>query len=135
MYRTNDFPGFGFLIKKTVYERFMKNKLENCCNNRVWYKWRIDSNDKIYSLMPDVSRSYRRPYSGINSDRSFLENLFNRARKTNLIPFPEIDNLNDLANKEDYDKSIKRDLTKAFEFTNLINCEANSLIVYPPQKG
>ena len=62
--------------------------------------------------MPDVSRSYRRPYSGINSDRSFLENLFNRPRKTSLLPFPDISDLDVLVDKESYDRSIKRQLLK-----------------------
>ena len=111
----------------------MKNNFENCCANRVWYKWKIDT--KIYSLMPDVSRSYRRPYSGINSDRSFLENLFNRPRKTSLIPFPDISDLDVLVNKENYDNSIKFQLLKALEFTNLKNCDTDGLIIFPKEKG
>jgi hypothetical protein len=134
VYRTNDFPGFGFLLKKTVYEKYMKNNFQNCCKNRVWHNWNIEKG--LYSLIPDVSRSYRRPYNGINSDRSFLDNLLNRQRKTNLLPFPEINNLDSLTGKENYEKSLKNDLIKAVEIKNTsAACNDNGEMIHQKEKG
>lgn len=88
VYRTNDFPGLAFMIKRSAYESFLKGKLNTCCNKRSWYNW-ILKNAKgetvsMDVLVPDVSRVFRRPYDISSSDFSFLNNLFNRRRKTNL---------------------------------------------------
>ena len=109
------------MLKKTVYDKQIKNNFNECCKNRAWHNWNIPSN--MISLLPDVSRSYRRPYTGINNDRVFLENLFNRPRKTNLIPFPDLQNVEVLTTKETYENWIKKDLKNAVEFKDLSNCD------------
>ena len=88
-YRTNEFPGLGFMLKRSVYEKYMQNKLGYCCGDRAWNNWLLidDTNGKKVELdviVPDVSRVFRRPYDLSTSDFSYLKNLFNRKRKTNL---------------------------------------------------
>lgn len=86
VYRTKDFPGFGFMLKRTVYETYLKGKLNSCCLQRAWYNWKLvdDPSKELDVLVPDVSRVFRRPYDISSPDFNFLSNLFNRRRKTNL---------------------------------------------------
>lgn len=89
VYRSNDFPGFGYMLKRSAYEKYMKNNLYKCCAERAWYNWKTinqetNKPDEVDVLIPDVSRSFRRPYDISSIDYSFLNNLFNRKRKTNL---------------------------------------------------
>jgi hypothetical protein len=88
VYRTNEFPGFGFMLKRAVFEKYMLNKLEKCCNDRAWNNWILtDDNNKAVNfevLMPDVSRVFHRPYDISKGDFEYLSSLFNRKRKTNL---------------------------------------------------
>lgn len=92
IYRTNDFPGFGYMLKRTVYDKFMRNRLAMCCSERAWYSWKTldletSNSVQVDVLMPDVSRVFRRPYDISSFDYPFLNNLFNRKRKTNLYEF------------------------------------------------
>lgn len=89
VYRTNEFPGFAYMLKRSVYEKYMKDSLNTCCNKRVWYNWDlIDPTTKnkvnLDVLYPDISRVFRRPYDISSEDYIYLNNLFNRKRKTNL---------------------------------------------------
>ena len=89
VYRTDEFPGLGFMMKKNIYESYMKNKLKTCCNDRAWNNWKLsDESGKELTnfevIIPDVSRVFRRPYDHSKNDFSYLKNLFNRKRKTNL---------------------------------------------------
>lgn len=88
VYRTNDFPGLGYMLKKSVYMSYMKDKLDTCCKGRVWNNWNLtDAAGKPANLeviIPDVSRVFRRPYDLSKNDFGYLKSLFNRKRKTNL---------------------------------------------------
>jgi hypothetical protein len=88
VYRTNEFPGLGFMIKRSIYEDYIENKVEQCCSERAWNNWSLqdDKNETVIFdvIMPDVSRVYHRPYDISKADFSYLENLFNRKRNTNL---------------------------------------------------
>ena len=98
IYRTNDFPGFGFMLKRDYYDKHMRSSLNECCSQRAWYNWRHvadkttktttsslqDDANTVDVLVPDVSRVYRRSYDISSSDFTFLSDLFNRKRKTNL---------------------------------------------------
>ena len=77
------------MLKRSVYETYMKNHLKACCSERVWYNWKLSSpgtkkNPAFDVLMPDVSRIFRRPYDISSDDFDFVNSLFNRKRKTNL---------------------------------------------------
>ena len=89
MYRTNDFPGLGYVLKRDFYEKYLKNQLKTCCSERVWHNWKVidpnsKKNVKFDILVPDVSRIFRRPYDISSTDYPLLSQLFNRKRKTNL---------------------------------------------------
>jgi hypothetical protein len=34
VYRTETFPGLGFLLKKAFYTKVMEGKMADCCSNR-----------------------------------------------------------------------------------------------------
>lgn len=126
VYRSNEFPGFGFMLKRAVYERFMKAELTSCCNKRAWYNWDlIDPATKkplkVDVLMPDVSRVFRRPYDVSSHDFIYLSNLFNRRRKTNLVPFPKLE-LTGLETKASYENYLIKLINRASDFPNIDSC-------------
>jgi hypothetical protein len=88
VYRTGEFPGLGFMLKKSVYEAYMAGRLKECCSERAWNNWALvdasGQRTQMDVIIPDVSRVFRRPYDLSKSDFSYLKNLFNRKRKTNL---------------------------------------------------
>ncbi|RNA19337.1 O-linked-mannose beta-1-2-N-acetylglucosaminyltransferase 1-like [Brachionus plicatilis] len=127
VYRTNEFPGLAYMLKKSVYDVYIKDSFYDCCSNRAWYNWNlIDKKTKqsvvMDVLVPDVSRSFRRPYDISSDDYSFLNNLINRKRRTNLIPFPELVELSSLVSRDSYDNFLKKTLKSAIEFPNYQNC-------------
>ena len=90
VYRTNDFPGLGYMLKRDIYEKYMKNDPKKCCSSRAWYNWKLHNSEtnqieRFDVLIPDVSRIFRRPYDISSDDYPFLNSLFNRKRKTNLL--------------------------------------------------
>jgi len=89
VYRVNDFPGLGFMLKRSAYDKYMKANLAKCCSRRAWYNWKTidtksDQEETVDVLVPDVSRVFRRPYDISSDDFSFLDKLFKQKRKTNL---------------------------------------------------
>ncbi len=56
--------------------------LLNLCLNRIWDKWTFPVATSF--LMPDVSRTFRRPIDGNRLNTKYLETLFNQKRKTSL---------------------------------------------------
>ncbi len=87
VYKTDEFPGLGFMLKKNIYEFFLKDKLSTCCAERAWNNWVLGTKEEkpdVDVIIPDVSRIYHRPYDLSKSDFSYLKSLFNRKRKTNL---------------------------------------------------
>ena len=85
--------------------------------------------------MPDVSRVYHRPYNGMHSDSLYRENLFNRARKTNLLPFPALKNIQSVVTRERYYDDIIQAIRNSKEFPNLNMCFSNNTIMYPNTEG
>ncbi|XP_033745056.1 protein O-linked-mannose beta-1,2-N-acetylglucosaminyltransferase 1-like isoform X2 [Pecten maximus] len=84
-YRVEEFPGLGFLLKRSVYDTYMKNRLSICCVGRVWEDWGLAGDDVVGEiLIPDVSRIYRQPYQTWNTDEDYLTELFNKPRLTNI---------------------------------------------------
>ncbi|OWF45264.1 Protein O-linked-mannose beta-1,2-N-acetylglucosaminyltransferase 1 [Mizuhopecten yessoensis] len=85
VYRVEEFPGLGFLLKRSVYDTYMKDHMSTCCSQRVWNSWALAGEDVVGEiLVPDVSRVYRQPYQTWNTDEDYLTELFNKPRLTNL---------------------------------------------------
>lgn len=138
VYRTNEFPGLGFMLKKKIYETYMKGKLASCCSERVWNEWRLKDESgnvkKMEVIIPDVSRIFRRPYDLSKSDFSFLKSLFNRKRKTNLTPFPELRELETLGSTEKY-KAFLSSTLKTAETFNAASCYSEGKVTLPTTKN
>lgn len=85
VYRVEEFPGLGFLLKRSVFETYMKSRMSICCSGRVWEGWGLGGEDVVGEIIvPDVSRIYRQPYQTWNTDEDYLTELFNKPRLTNL---------------------------------------------------
>ncbi|XP_033647698.1 protein O-linked-mannose beta-1,2-N-acetylglucosaminyltransferase 1-like [Asterias rubens] len=59
LYRTEDFPGFGWIVRRTLWtDRFQTNQ-KTCCNNPSWRGWNLGEIAGGESIIPDVSRVRR----------------------------------------------------------------------------
>jgi hypothetical protein len=135
VYRTNEFPGLGYMLKRDIWTKYMEDKLSQCCGQRAWHNWKLDeSPTKLDVLIPDVSRVFRRPYDISSEDYPVLKDLFNRKRKTNLIPFPELSHLKSLETRSSYVKHLKQVLETSVDFTDAIACYNNEAVKMPTEK-
>ncbi len=155
VYRTNEFPGLGFLLKKEVYIKYLKDNLEVCCKNRLNIKFLFYNflflflflltrawtglvlNTKNISfdvLIPDVSRVHYKYYSGFHNDSSYRENIFNRKRKTTNSP-NEIFELDSLANRKIYESSVVEKIKNSIDFPNIDSCFVDGILKFPTTNG
>lgn len=86
MYRVQEFPGMGFLIKTHVLQQLI-DSLGNCCKNRAWGGWHLEVQG-LEMLVPDVSRVYRTPFYGNQATSDFALRLFLKPRRTHLEVHP-----------------------------------------------
>lgn len=99
VYRVEDFPGLGFLVKKKALENMVLSWSE-CCKGRAWDGWRFRGDGHFEILMPDVSRVFRQPYQGAGRETELLMELFLKPRATSLqLPVP-LQDLESLMEKE-----------------------------------
>ncbi|CAF3511522.1 unnamed protein product [Rotaria socialis] len=119
IYRVDQFYGLGYLLKRSFYEKNMKNSFDICCSKRVWEKWAFS--DPSSFLMPDVSRVFRRPIDGNRVNKKYIETLFNRKRKTSLNPFPFLSNI-DILRKDKYDANLAKSISSAVLMKSLNKC-------------
>lgn len=61
-YRSDFFPGLGFLMKRGFYVEYLKGKMANCCTNRTWFGWKVEDAGNKEIICPDAPRAYRVPY-------------------------------------------------------------------------
>ncbi|XP_045167316.2 protein O-linked-mannose beta-1,2-N-acetylglucosaminyltransferase 1-like [Mercenaria mercenaria] len=137
VYRVEDFPGLAFMIKMTAYTERMKGGLKSCCNERAWYGWSLPMYNQShagYMLVPDVSRVYRYPYQGFNSDEDYLVSLFNKPRETNLDKDPTLHGVEELTGSK-YDSVIKKFISTASHLNHrdVKNCSSNNTPIKLPE--
>ncbi|XP_041460368.1 protein O-linked-mannose beta-1,2-N-acetylglucosaminyltransferase 1-like isoform X1 [Lytechinus variegatus] len=83
LYRTDVFPGYGWLLRRTVWKNEIKKNEMTCCVDQTWRGWlRDDSRKKRESIVPDVSRVKRSIKPGIYEDRPFLEEYLSNRTMT-----------------------------------------------------
>ncbi|KAK2188800.1 hypothetical protein NP493_121g04006 [Ridgeia piscesae] len=134
-YRSETFPGIGFLLKRTFYDENMKNKMTECCGTRAWHGWFKGQLAGREMIVPDVSRAYRRPYEGLSDEAAFLTELFNRPRVTNTNGRPLLDNADQLTSDK-YEAALETLLkdARALDTTNAGDCLAGKgLGFYVPE--
>lgn len=115
IYRVEEFPGLGFMLKMSVYKQRIKDNLKSCCNVRAWLSWSLppsNNSEENDMLVPDVSRVYRFPYEGVGEDEQYLSTLFNRPRNTNMNENTELLNMDKLM-KPLYENQIEKYISKA----------------------
>ncbi|XP_060078502.1 protein O-linked-mannose beta-1,2-N-acetylglucosaminyltransferase 1-like [Ylistrum balloti] len=123
-YRVEEFPGLGFLLKRSVFDTYMKNRMSVCCSKRVWNNWALAGEEVVGEiLIPDVSRIYRQPYQTWNTNEDYLTELFNKPRLTNLEAGMNLKGLSHLM-ESSYDALLHKKLASADVFTAdmLKNC-------------
>ncbi|CAG5118879.1 unnamed protein product, partial [Candidula unifasciata] len=86
VYRVQEFPGLGFLMKSEILQSLI-NSWNNCCKNRAWVGWLSESSEQEM-LMPDVSRVYRSPFFGAEAASDLARRLFVKPRRTYLDAEP-----------------------------------------------
>ncbi|CAM4823109.1 unnamed protein product [Rotaria magnacalcarata] len=119
IYRVDQFYGLGYLLRRSFYEKNMRNSFDICCSKRVWEKWTFS--DPSSFLMPDVSRVFRRPIDGNRVNKKYIETLFNRKRKTSLNPFPFLSNI-DILRKDKYDANLAKSISSAVLMKSMDKC-------------
>uniref|UniRef100_A0A2C9KKR8 ILEI/PANDER domain-containing protein n=1 Tax=Biomphalaria glabrata TaxID=6526 RepID=A0A2C9KKR8_BIOGL len=80
VYRVQEFPGLGFLMKTLVIQHLVDN-WEDCCQNRAWVGWQSGTKP-LEMLMPDMSRVYKTPFYGTEGHSDLARNLFIKPRNT-----------------------------------------------------
>lgn len=122
VYRGKTFPGFGLLLKKSFYQKTLKDQLPTCCTNRSWFGWALAGSAEV--LYPDVSRVSRRNYLGLTEHASFLRDYLNSPREvyrsTQFMKLSGLDNLD----RTSYTKTTNHLLSKASPIPNnlLVKC-------------
>ncbi|XP_052214269.1 protein O-linked-mannose beta-1,2-N-acetylglucosaminyltransferase 1-like isoform X1 [Dreissena polymorpha] len=108
MYKVEDFPGLGFMIKMEFFKIRMKHKLKNCCNARSWEGWSMqcEAARPCHMLVPDMSRVFRQVYEGMTPDDRYLTSLFNTPRETSLDSKVSVRGLEELTAAH-YDAHLK----------------------------
>lgn len=120
-YRVDNLYGLGYLLKRSFYDQNMKTSFKDCCAKRVWDRWTF-ADSSVSFLLPDISRVFRRPIDGNRANAKYLELLFNQKRKTNLIPFPPLSNIDNLR-KDKYEEFLKKSIQSATLLKSLEKCE------------
>ncbi|CAF1001251.1 unnamed protein product [Rotaria sordida] len=129
IYRVDQFYGLGYLLRRSFYEKNMKDSFKDCCSKRVWEKWTFSDTSSSSFLMPDVSRVFRRPIDGNRINTKHVETLFNRRRRTCLNPFPPLSNI-DILRKDKYDAQLTKSVNSATLIKSSEGCETINNNVY-----
>uniref|UniRef100_A0ABM0MB92 Alpha-1,3-mannosyl-glycoprotein 2-beta-N-acetylglucosaminyltransferase n=1 Tax=Saccoglossus kowalevskii TaxID=10224 RepID=A0ABM0MB92_SACKO len=79
LYRTEDFPGLGWVLRKSVWNE-LQPQLKDCCDSRSWDQWLKGNLKGREMVVPDVSRVAWFKKDGFSSDQSFLDTYFNDRR-------------------------------------------------------
>ncbi|XP_065217317.1 protein O-linked-mannose beta-1,2-N-acetylglucosaminyltransferase 1-like [Planococcus citri] len=87
IYRVQDYPSYGFLIRSDICSKHCKINLGHSCINISTYEWlnNRDSNQDVHILIPDVSRILWRPYPELvaRTRNDYTRNLITTERMTN----------------------------------------------------
>ncbi|XP_077982428.1 protein O-linked-mannose beta-1,2-N-acetylglucosaminyltransferase 1-like [Glandiceps talaboti] len=114
LYRTENFPGYGWVLRRSVWNE-MKDKLKQCCDTRVWHEWMKGELRKGREMVvPDVSRLNWFKKDIFNPEQDFIDVFFVNRKSigNNIIKLRDVDNLVN----DEYEKEIIRLLASS---TNL----------------
>ncbi|XP_070192367.1 protein O-linked-mannose beta-1,2-N-acetylglucosaminyltransferase 1-like isoform X3 [Littorina saxatilis] len=100
VYRVEEFPGMGFLVKKKAMAALTDSFPQCCTNSRAWHGWKFEGEGHFEILMPDVSRVFRQPFHGIGQEEVFMTDLFLRPRTTSLEQPSPLQDLSSLMERE-----------------------------------
>lgn len=103
VYRTESFPGLGFMLKKLFYNESMNGRLTECCASRSWNGWLQGKLGDKEMLVPDVSRAFRKSLPG----SEITEELFGRRRMTSLEDVAKISDVSRLT-KSGYEDELNK---------------------------
>ncbi|KAG8311004.1 hypothetical protein J6590_051533 [Homalodisca vitripennis] len=80
-YRSDQFPGLGFLLPVSVFDKYLEGNFSSCCSQQSILGWDVSGN----IVFPDVSRVLRRPSDFLHSSPDDLQyQLFTHPRETNM---------------------------------------------------
>lgn len=129
VYRTESFPGFGFLLKKSFYDQNMKDNMASCCSKRSWNGWLSGKLSGKEMLVPDTSFVLRRPVED-TTHSELLTHLFNRPRIHQRFDPILIRNKENLVNVK-YEEYLKEAIESAVavKITDAASCKKD---IIPP---
>lgn len=113
VYRVEDFPGLGFLVKKQTLDMLVLS-WDDCCAKRAWDGWRFRGDGHYEVMMPDVSRVFRQPYQGAGRESELMIELFLKPRATSLqlpVPLQDVKSLMEKEYEEYLNKLIEGSAT------------------------
>ncbi|XP_072026624.1 protein O-linked-mannose beta-1,2-N-acetylglucosaminyltransferase 1-like isoform X1 [Amphiura filiformis] len=139
LYRTEDFPGFGWVLRRKFYTGEIFNKNTGCCSVPTWRGWLLDDNMRKgrHSIVPDVSRVKRIKKDGFYEEKSFLD-AYLANRKTSSGYLTEPNEVYKLV-ADEYDKELDRLVSRstAMMESELSIClhGASLILQHEPDKG
>ncbi|XP_070557741.1 protein O-linked-mannose beta-1,2-N-acetylglucosaminyltransferase 1-like [Ptychodera flava] len=80
LYRTENFPGLGWVLRRSVWNEMLR-QLGQCCDARVWHEWLTGESRKGREMIvPDVSRLTWFSKDTLSPDQDFIDVYFANRR-------------------------------------------------------
>ncbi|XP_038054341.1 protein O-linked-mannose beta-1,2-N-acetylglucosaminyltransferase 1-like [Patiria miniata] len=89
VYRTDDFPGFGWIVRRSLWTDKLQNQKE-CCSLSTWRGWSLGDLVGGGSIIPDVSRVKRiQRQGGFYEDKPFMSQYLLSRTSSSAGPLSE----------------------------------------------
>ncbi|XP_066283114.1 protein O-linked-mannose beta-1,2-N-acetylglucosaminyltransferase 1-like isoform X1 [Branchiostoma lanceolatum] len=136
LYRTEDFPATGWVLRRSVWESEVKGKEATCCMVFPWHGWFGGDLKGREVVVPDVSRVEYIVKEGLFEDDSFRQRYF-PGRSSNSEPLQDASGVQKLS-RDLYEEEVKRLLSSgaALQPSELSAClKQQEHFAGPAEKG
>ncbi|XP_035677414.1 protein O-linked-mannose beta-1,2-N-acetylglucosaminyltransferase 1-like [Branchiostoma floridae] len=106
VYRTEDFPATGWVVRRSVWESEVRGKEAACCMVFPWHSWFGGDLKGREVLVPDVSRVEYIVREGLFEDDAFRQDYF-PGRSSNSEPVQDVSDVQKLS-RDVYEEEVKR---------------------------
>ncbi|XP_078594563.1 protein O-linked-mannose beta-1,2-N-acetylglucosaminyltransferase 1-like isoform X4 [Branchiostoma floridae x Branchiostoma japonicum] len=106
VYRTEDFPATGWVVRRSVWESEVRGKEAACCMVFPWHGWFGGDLKGREVLVPDVSRVEYIVREGLFEDDAFRQHYFS-GRSSNSEPVQDVADVQKLS-RDVYEEEVKR---------------------------
>ncbi|XP_019634234.1 PREDICTED: protein O-linked-mannose beta-1,2-N-acetylglucosaminyltransferase 1-like [Branchiostoma belcheri] len=105
LYRTEDFPATGWVVRRSVWESEVRGKEGACCMVFPWHGWFGGDLKGKEVVVPDVSRVEYIVKEGLFEDDKFRQKYF-PGRRSNSEPQQDVSDVQKM-NKDAYEEEVK----------------------------